>query len=226
MAGEFDNVTNEIKEDYPKGFFQDYVNLEAPYRASLKAVPFKGKGGFMVFPARIAGSWSVSVIADGAAFPSPLDPTRDQFRVTPELFAGTIEVGLKTKAAVGSEEYAWHEGGVLQDRIDQKAKEIAKYMNIIYAGANRTRLGNISADGSNTFTMTQTTTQPRGAMLIKRGMPLDVYTAHTSGSVRDSLSSRRATAVNYDTNVVTYSGADQTAVAGDHVYVADRKSVV
>lgn len=218
-TGAFEDITTEIKNLYPTGSFDVFQRTEGNYRPKLKKNnDFGLNEGIVKFPWRLDGMWNVGILADNTDFPTPNDPSVQQPQLTPELFAGSIQVGVKTKAAAKSGRSTFYSKGILADRIEQCAKEIASTINKVYAGSNRGRLGIVASDGSATKTINLNPIP--GTTLLNVGNQIDVYTALTSGSVRDSLSARRITALDPDTLVLTYSGADQTAVAGDSIFLA------
>lgn len=219
MAYAAEDIADELKTMYPTGSWRPMFNLNAKLRMMLRKCPYQmDEGQNVKFPAKLGLDWSVAAIADFGAFPVPADPVRKQFSFTPEVFAGSIRLGGKAKAVGRSQKSTFHDGGVWQDRIEEKALQMAKYIQRTLFGANRTRFAVVLAEGSaaNTFTLDPA----YGAgFLLSDNMKFDVYTAHSGGSVRDSMSNRTLSSLDEDTNTVTYSGADQTVVAGDHVYI-------
>ncbi len=223
-AGEFENISGEIKANYPNPsfIFEGVYRTAAPYRAKLKKNNDYGLNeGIVTFPMKLSGMWSVGIIADNAAYPAAKNPNVVQATLTPEIFAGTIQVGMKTTKAANTGRSAFNSKGVTADRIEENAAEIASYTNRVYAGSNRGRLAIVEADGSSTFTAAK----PLGTELLEEGMVLEAYSAHTSGSVRDSFSAHKITAIDHDTRIVTYvknsdgTTDDRTLVAGDSVYI-------
>lgn len=216
MAGTFTDVTNELKNAYPPGTFEEPVNKETKYRRDLQRVDLKMNEGIATFPLGIASAWNVGMIADGAAFPTPIDPTRIQGQVKPELFVGSFTIGVVTKAAAKSTKGTFSAGGILSDRVEGTVSDLGKYMNRVYAASHYGRLGIIEADGgANQFTLAN----PLGGLLLNKNMRISVYDALTSGGVRDSISNRKITVLDQSTRLLTYDGADQTPVAGDHVFM-------
>ena len=202
--------------DDPPGSFEEPVNKEAPYRAALNRVDLKMVEGIAKIPLGLHSAWNVSMTSDVGTFNSPIDPTRVQGEVTPELFYGSFQIGVKTKMAAKSGKSTFHQGGTMADRIEKTVEDLGKYINRVYAGSNRGALGVVEADGANTITLAR----PIGAILVNVNMRIEVRDALTAGAIRDSLSNRTITARNKDTRVITYGGANQTAVAGDFVFMA------
>lgn len=220
MAGTYTDIVNELKQAYPTGYFKDPVNLEAPFRARLRQdLPYKisADSGIATFPLYLKGNFGgLGIIADGAAFPAGTDPTRIQGQCVAELFTRSITVGVVADMYGKMQKGTFANGGLWADRVEQAGPYLGKYLNTIYAGSNRGRLATVESDGSNTVVAAK----PYGTVNLQESLLIDVYTALSGGSVRDSLSSRTINTIASSTRTVTYSGADQTAVAGDHIFAA------
>lgn len=220
MAGTYSDITSELKQAYPTGFFNDPVNLEAPFRARLnRDVPYKMTvEGVATIPLYLTGNWAgLGIIADGAAFPAGGDPSRVQGSVVPQLFTRSIVVGVVADLVGRSVKGSFNTGGIWADRVEKAGPYLGKYLNKIYAGSNRGRFATVEADpGANQITVAK----PHALVNLPNGLYFDVYDALSGGAVRDSLSNRSITAVAHSTRIITYSGADQTPVAGDHIFAA------
>lgn len=211
-------IQNELKQAYPTGKFYDPVNKIAKLRASFNRVERKIKKGVATFPLRLAAAWNVGAIEDFDQFPAPGDPSRIKGYCPPQFFVGDFQIGLKTEILADDSETTFDEGGIKADRVEGTVADLATVIDLTYAGTRRGRVGIVEADGgANEFLCAN----PLGVKLIKGvNFPFDVYDALSGGSVRDSLSSRRIATRNASTRYVTYTGADQTPVAGDHIFVA------
>src|SRR5574342_220677 len=142
MAYTSEDFAGEAKTQFPDGSFEWAFNLNARLRQMLKKAPFQvNEGQSIKFPAKIGLVWAVGAIADAAAFPTPADPVVKQFEIAPEVFAGAIRVGGKAKAVLRSKKSTFEDGGVWESRVPDKAAQMAKYINRVFFGANRTRLG-------------------------------------------------------------------------------------
>jgi hypothetical protein len=215
-AGAYGSISEELKESYPSGTFPDAQNKEARYRKSLNKVDLKFADGVAKFPLHLNSSWNVTAIDDYGSFPDADDPDTVKGECVPEYLVGAFKVGKKTQKLASNKKTTFYDGGIIADRVERTIADLGKACNIIYAGSNRGRIGVVASDGSNTLVLDT----PLGTQLVKEGMKIDVYTALSSGAVRDSLSSRKITAIVDSTRTVTYNGADQTAVAGDSVFFA------
>lgn len=221
-VGNFTTIDDlQIKEVYPTGVFDNVFHTRAPYRERLKkdnSMPMSE--GVVTFPGFLDGMWSVGITADNAAFPTPKDPVHVKYRLRPETFSFTIQVGLKTKLAAKSGKSTFHQGGILGHRIESAADELASYINRVYCGSNRGRLATVESDGTSNFVAAK----PYGTTLLEVGMRLEAYTALSGGSARDSFTNHKITAIDHDTRTVTYVGAADTAddralVAGDSIFI-------
>jgi hypothetical protein len=214
-TGAFADISTELKNAYPPGTFEEPVNKETKYRRDLQRVDLKMNEGVATFPLGIASAWNVGMIADVGAFPTPIDPTRVQGQVSPELFAGSFQIGVVTKAAAKSTKGTFSSGGILSDRVEGTVSDLGKYMNRVYAGSHYGRLAIVEADGANNFTVAK----PMGALLLNKNMRISIYDALTSGTARDTFTNKKITAIDQSTNTVTYETGEKTLSAGDHVFM-------
>ncbi len=222
MAGDIEDISTEIKDRYPTGIWKDMTEKEAKYRAALKRSNLKtDSGGSFKWPFRLASQWNVGASNDGEDLPTAYDPQRVVASMQPVLFTGAIQVGLKSKYALTDKQSVWSDG-ILNDRIEGTAEDLAKYINMVYAGSVVGRLATVASDGSSNFVADK----PQGITLLRERMVLEARDALSSGSVRDSFSAHRITALDEDTRTVTYVKAsdgttdDRTLVAGDHIFIS------
>ena len=180
-TGAVEDLTNELKSAYPSGTFEDPVNKEAPYRVSLNRVDLVMRDGIAKFPLGVASAWNVGSIADIGDMPTPIDPIRVQGTVTPELFVGSMQIGVKTKVVGKNKIGTFNTGGIMADRVEGTISDLGKYINRVYAGSNRGRLGVVlTNDGSNTLTLDK----PVQTRHLNKNMRIDAYDALSSGSAR------------------------------------------
>jgi hypothetical protein len=217
-TGAVEDLSDELKNAYPSGTFEDPVNKEAPYRVSLNRVELVMRDGIAKFPLGVASAWNVGSIGDIGNMPTPIDPTRRQGEVTPELFVGSFQIGIKTKVIGKNKVGTFNTGGIMADRVEGTVADLGKYINRVYAGSNRGRLAVVlSNDGSNTLTLDK----PLGTELLNKNMRIDVYDALTGGSPR-AATNRKLTAVTRESFQIVYDGADDaTIAAGDHIFITD-----
>jgi hypothetical protein len=221
-TGALEDISDELKTQYPPGsrIFEDPVNLQAPYRKSLaKTELVANEGGVAQLPLGIARAWNVGSGADISAMTAPIDPTRVQGSVSPELFYGSFQLGVKTRALAKSQKSTFNVGGVLKTRLDDTLKDLGKYMNQVYAGSNRGRMAVIESVSANAFVAAL----PQGTGLLNKNLRISIFDALTGGAVRTDANARKITVIDKKpggTRAVTYDGADVAAAApGDHVFV-------
>lgn len=216
MAGEFDSITNALKIAYPPKVVEPMVNAETPFRTKLrKMVGARVTEGIVKFGANFNPPQNQGNLIDGGALPAPKDRTQDQFQLTPTVFAAAFQIGWVTKAAANSAKSAFN-SGELQRRTEETIEDLAKYIESSYTGTHGTgRRARVESDGaSSTFVASL----PEGTTLLRENQYISVRTTDGGNTVRDSVDLRFISAINHATRTVTYSGADQTLVAGDHVH--------
>jgi hypothetical protein len=215
-TGAVEDLSDELKNAYPSGTFEDPVNKEAPYRVSLNRVELVMRDGIAKFPLGVASAWNVGSIADLGAMPTPIDPTRVQGEVTPELFVGAFQIGIKTKVVGKNKVGTFNTGGIMADRVEGTTADLGKYINKVYAGSNRGRLGIVlTNDGTSTLTLDK----PLQTELLNKNMRLDYFDQLTGGSIRGT-GNRKITVLDRDTAQIQYDGGDIGAIAaGDHIFI-------
>jgi len=214
-TGAIQDIGNELKTVYPTGTFEEPVNKVAKFRRDLQRVDLMvSEGGTAKFPLGIASAWNVGIIPDMGTFPAPIDPTRIQGEVSPELFVGSFQIGLKTKAQAKSQKSTFNAGGILADRVENTVSELGKVMNRSYIGSTGLIFSTVE---SNPGTSTIVLTKPLGAELLNRNMRVDFY----NGATPRTAVGRKLTSVNRATRQVVYDGGNDAAIAaGDFVYLA------
>jgi hypothetical protein len=221
-TGAIEDISTELKNAYPPGTFEDPVNKEAPYRKSLQRVNLKMSEGIAKFPLGLASAWNVGAIADLGPMPTPIDPARVQGEVTPELFVGSFQIGIKTKVAAKSKVGTFNNGGIMADRVEATVADLGKYINKVYAGSNKGKLAQVFANsGSNTLVVNK----PLMTELLNRNMRVDILSP--AGAVRQDLAeadstNRKILSIDRTAGSFVYEGDDTAAiVAGDGVYVTN-----
>ena len=223
MAGEFDAITNALKIAYPPKAIVPMVNQETPFRAQLKKlIPAGGRvtEGIVKFGANLNPPQNQGQLIDGGALPSPKDRTQDQFQLTPTIFAAGFQIGWVTRAIGNSNKSAFN-GGELRRRTEETIADLAKFMEQTYVGTHGTgRRARVESDGA---ASTFVAALPEGTKLLRENQFVTVRTTDGGAVIRwdagtEVAPGRFITAINHDTRVVTYSGADAVLVAGDHVH--------
>lgn len=218
-AGAFADITNSIKNVYVDKVVEPMVNNEAPFREFLsKELPAgaKVREGLVTFLANTLSNQALGQMADQGALPPTVDRTDVQLVLKPTIFAGAVEVGFMSMSAVDSNKSAWN-GGEFRRQTNDIIANAAKFIESTYTSTHGTgRRARVESDGaSSTFVAAL----PEGTRLLRENHYISVRTTDGGASVRDSTDGRRITKIDHATRTVTYSGADQTLVAGDHVHV-------
>lgn len=222
-TGAFTTVTNALKNVYTPKRIVPMVNEEAPFRRYLKRqIPAGARvsEGILKFGANFSPPQNVGQHADADNLPTPKDRTQDQFELNPTLFTGTFQIGWVTRRAGNSNKSAFN-GGELRRKTEETIADIGKYIEQTLLATHGTgRRGRVLSDGSNTLVLDK----PEAAWLFRENQYISVRTTDGGDTVRDSIDYRLITNIDLDTDTITYDGADQTAVAGDHVHVVTKAS--
>lgn len=218
MVGLITDIPNSLKIAYPDKAVETMVQEELVFRPRLsREIPAGSKltDGYEIrFGARLSPAQNVAQIGDGANFPIPKDATDRQFIFKPTIFAGDYQIGLLTRFVANSNVAAFN-GGEMRRRPEEVMSNLGKHIEQAYVGTAGDGIrGYVESDGVNT-------------LVVKRPYQLDLLPENLyitvrqtpAGAVRDSLDLRQITDRNLDTRTLTYSGADQTAVANDPIYV-------
>ena len=214
-VGAFEDITTELKNAYPPGTFEEPVNKETKYRRDLQRVDLVMNDGIAKFPLGIASAWNVGLIPDIGDFPVPIDPTRVQGEVTPELFTGSFQIGVKTKVAAKSTVGTFNQGGIMADRVENTVAELGKYINKVYAGSIAAILAYVATNltPANSVTLADNLR----TILLNKNMRIDFKIP--GGALRPAVN-RKITVLTRETSTLVYDGADDaTIAAGDEVYI-------
>lgn len=221
MAGAFADISASIKEVYSPKNVEPMVNNDLVIRPWLKKLPPTGsytKGGYLTFVANTISTQTSGQAVDGAAMPATYNRTDVRLQLKPTLFAAAVEVGLMSFYAADSGVNSFNKGEFSRQTNDVLAN-CGKFIEQTYAGTHGTgRRGRVSADGgANEIVLAK----PEGVKLLRMGSLITERTTDGGASVTDSIDNRRITKIIPETNTITYSGADQTPVAGDHIHVVN-----
>jgi hypothetical protein len=214
-TGAFQDITTELKNVYPTGTFEEPVNKVAKFRRDLQKVDLAFSEGIGYFPLGVSSAWNIGMIADLGNFPTPIDPTRVQGKVTPEIFVGSFQLGLKTKVAAKSSKGTFNVGGIMADRVENTVSELGKYINRVYVGSNG---GGMAVVESNSGSSTIVLTRPLGAELLNKGMRVDFHVANTA-SQRTAVATKLTTVTRSTRTIIYTASNDATIAAGDYVYI-------
>ena len=226
MVGLITDITpDSLKTHWPKKAVDTMIQEELVFRPRLiRGLPPGAKlndGYTIQFGARLAASQNVSQIADGGNFPIQKDATDRQFVFKPTIFAGSYLIGGMTRFVANSNVAAFN-GGESQRRPEEVMGNFGKNIEQTYVGTvgNGIRAFVESEPAANQIKLKN----PQGTRLLSQNMYISERIAAAS-TVRDSIDLRQVTDVNDETRVIIYSGADQTPVADDPIYVVPESAL-
>lgn len=240
MAGEFDQITNALKNAYPQKAVEAMINAETPFRNALsKNLPAGSTAGsgILKFGANLNPPQNNAQINDGASLVAPKDRTDKQLTLQPTIFSGGFQIGWMTKAAAASNTGAFN-GGELRRRTEETLEDLGKDMERVYVSmygsGSRCKVENNPGSPDTTFTakLAEGVTSLRENMFISFAST-DGITA--AGDLRATstgvvMKAAKITDINYTTRLVTVDATatggvtDLVAVAADdfvHVVAVD-----
>lgn len=219
MVGLITDIPDSLKVMYPKIAVDTMIQEDIVFRPRLRReLPPGAKitDGYEVrIGARLSASQNVSQIADGGNFPIPKDAVDRQFIFKPTIFAGDYQIGGLTRFVANSN-VAGIGGGELTRRPEEVMGNLGKFIESTYVGTDGTGIrGYVESEpAANQIKIAN----PQGIRLFADQMYISERIAAGS-TVRDSIDLRSIAITDYDNRIITYSGADQTPVAADPIYV-------
>lgn len=219
MAGLITDIPDSLKIAYPPRAVEAMVQEEQIFRPRLsRELPAGARvtDGYQInFGARLTPSNNVAQILDGGNFPVPKDAVDRQFVFKPTLFAADFQIGIITRFVANSN-VATFNGGEMRRRPEEVMANLGKFIESTYVGTDGTGIrAYVESDpGANQLKLKA----PQRCRLLQENFLISERQS-AGGAVRDSIDGRTITKIDYDTNIITYSGADQTPVADDPIYV-------
>lgn len=213
-----DISSNSLKVSYPEGDVETMIQEDQEFRPRLsRSLPSGARitDGYEIrFAARLNPSQNVAQIQDGGNFPISKEAVDRFFVFKPTVFAGDYQASLLTRYVANSNVASFN-GGEMTRRPEDVMSNLGKLIESTYVGTDGSGIrGYVEADGVNTLTVKR----PYGLQLLPENSYISVRDS-AGGNVRNFLDLRYITDNNLDTRVLTYSGADQTAVADDPIYI-------
>lgn len=210
------DTSDALKIFYPtravKTMVQEYQKFVPRLGSALPPGARIGDGYEMRFGARLAPSQNKAQIADGGNFPIQKAEVDRTFVFKPTIFASSYDLSGLQRFVANTENVAYN-GGIQRRRAEETMNSHGKLIEQTYFLDGTGILGYVEADGSNTLTVKV----PHGLRYIQQNDYISVRIAAGS-TVRDSIDLRKVEALAWKTRILTYSGADQTAVADDPIY--------
>lgn len=223
------DVPDSLKIKYPPKAVDTMIQEDLLFRPRLKrSLPPGAKivDGYEIrLGARLHASQNVAQIADGGNFPIQKDPTDRQFIFKPTIFAGDYLIGGMLRFIANNNNVAFN-GGEMSRRPEETMGNVGKFIEQTYVGTDGTGIRAYveSEPGANQIKLLQTGVNPQGTRLLAENMYISERQS-AGGAVRDSIDLRQITNIVHDTRVITYSGADQTPVANDPIYVVPESAL-
>ncbi len=225
MPGLITDVPDQLKIKYPPKAVETMIQEDLVFRPRLKrSLPPGSKittGYEIRIPAKLNSSQNQAQIADGGNFPIPKDPTARQFIFKPTIFAADYQVGGLLRYVANNPE-THTGGGAMNERPEETMSNLGKFIESTYVGTDGTGIRSyVEADAAANQIKLK---NPWGTRLLAENMYISERIAAGS-TVRDSIDLRSISILDHDTRLLTYSGADQTPVADDPIYVVPESSL-
>jgi hypothetical protein len=224
-----DISTNSLKIAFPPKAVETMIQEEIEFRPRLKrSLPPGARitDGYEIrFSARLAPSQNVAQIADTGNFPIPKEAIDRMFVFKPSIFAGSYHIGGLTRYVANSNTVAYN-GGEQRRRPEEVMSNFGKLIESTYVGTAGDGIrGYVESDGTNTVVVKASgSTAPQGLTLLPKNAYISIRQS-AGGAVRDSIDLRSIDERDLATRTLTYSGADQTAVAGDPIYIVSESAL-
>lgn len=225
MAGLITDIPDSIRTIWPERAVNTMIQEDLVFRPRLKReLPPGSKitdGYDIRINARLNASQNVAQIADGGNFPIPKDATDRNFTFKPTIFAGDYQIGGLVRFVLNSNVGSFG-GGEMRRRPEEVMGNFGKFIESTYVGTDGTGIrGYVESEpAANQIKIKN----PHGTRLFAENMYISERQS-AGGAVRDSIDLRSITAIDHDNRTVTYSGADQTPVADDPIYVVSESSL-
>jgi len=209
MGATLSTVNALLKEIYEPDV-QDQLNYDVVgfrrIEKTSEGVTNDVGGRYVTFPLRVGRNHGIGARNENEALPTPGQQKTTAARVGLKYLYGGINI--TGQAMQLAEKNPQSFSSAMDEEMNGLKRDLAKDMNFQFYGNTLGARATITADGSNTFTVSST-------QYLEVGMIIDVWDA--TGTTTNKLSNRTITAINTGTGVVTYSGADGTTVATDIV---------
>lgn len=165
-------------------------------------------GKYVTFPIHTRRNAGIGARNEMELLPTPGQQGYANGRVGLKYLYGGIQVTGQMVELADKNYQAF--ANALDREIEGLKADLAKDTNRQVYGNGTGTLGTVTADGANTVTVAD-------AMYVQLGMQIDILDGTTLSNATPTVkaSNRQVTSVDVSTGVVTYSGADATAVAGD-----------
>lgn len=200
-----DNILKEIYEPQLRDQLQSETVTLKRIESTTDGVTNEVGGKYVVFPIRTRRNHGIGARNENEALPNPKSQKYASARVRLAYLYGAASLTGQTMELADKNVQAFV--SALEAELKGLRENLSKDMNRQTYGTSLGAIATVTADGANTVTVALTDMQ-----YLELGMQIDVY--DTTG-VTPKFTNREITAINTATGVVTYDGADGTAVATD-----------
>lgn len=217
IANTLSALSASLKIAYSDDYMESHQNANAPALAKFKTLKTKTQvGKSFDWEFLLQSPQNISTPADGGALPTTKARGNVAGTVTVASWAGTFDITFLAEAVAKSA--GEFNGDEVKRSVRECVNDLTKHQNRIYVGTHGTgRLAQVNA--STTASANFVCKLPIGNLLLRPKMNVSVYTADTSGAVRDSLDNITISKIVNSTRTVTMSTGTYTLVANDGVYL-------
>lgn len=206
MGATLTTVSALLKEVYEKDV-QDQMNSDVVgfkrIEKTSEGVTNEVGGRYVTFPLRIGRNHGIGARNEMEALPTPGQQATTAARINLKYLYGGIRFSGQTLKLADSNFQAF--ASALDEEMTGLKRDLAKDMNFQFYSDGSGVRASVTADGANTVTVNT-------VQYLEVGMMIDVYDITL---VTPKVQNRQITAING--LVVTYNGADGTAIATDVV---------
>lgn len=201
-------ILKEVYEPQVREQLEDSTVALRRIEKSSEGIESKVGGRYVTFSIKTRRNAGIGARAEGEALPTPGQQGFASARVPLKYLYGGIQLNGQVFELADSNWQAL--SSALDEEVQGLKDDLAKDQNRQVYGTQVGTLATITADGANTVTVSDT-------MYLQLGMQIDIVDGTTLANATPTVkaSNRQITAINTATGVVTYSGADATAVAND-----------
>jgi hypothetical protein len=211
MGATLQTVTNILKEVY-SGDIENQLNDDITglkrIKSTSQGVTNEVGGRYVVFPIRTRRNQGIGARNENEALPAAGQQGTAAGRVGLKYLYGSIQLTGQVISLADSNYQSF--ASALDEEVTGVKNDVSKDTNRQFYGDGTGTLAVITADGANTVTVAST-------QYLEEGQQIDIIDGTTLAAATPTVkaSNRQITAINQTTKVVTYSGADATAVAND-----------
>lgn len=200
-----DSILKEVYEDRLRDQLQSETITLKRIQSTTEGVTNEVGGKYVTFPVRTRRNHGMGARNENEALPNPKSQKYAAARVRLAYLYGACSLTGQTMELAQKNFQAF--SSALQQELDGLKQGLAKDMNRQTYGTSLGAMASVTADGANTVTVDS-------LQYLELGMQIDVYDIT---GVTPKFVNREITAINTTTNVITYDGADGTAIATDIV---------